>query len=98
MVIGTHTHVPSADCRILPAGTAFQTDAGMCGDYDSVIGMKKSASISRFIRKMRTEPMTPADGEGTLSGVYVETDDGTGLATHAAPLVCGGRLMPRWPV
>ena len=98
MVVGTHTHVPSADARILAGGTAFQTDVGMCGDYDSVIGIKKSASIMRFVRKMRTEPMTPAEAEATLCAVYVETDDKTGLARAAAPLRLGGGLTPSWPV
>ena len=84
--------MPSADCRILSGGTAYQTDAGMCGDYDSVIGMTKSASISRFLRKMKVEQMTVADGDGTLCGTYVETDDSTGLAKYAAPVRLGGGL------
>jgi calcineurin-like phosphoesterase len=69
----------------------------MCGDYDSVIGMQKSASIARFIRKMRTEPMAAAEGEATLCAVYVETDDANGLARYVAPLRLGGGLAPCWP-
>jgi metallophosphoesterase (TIGR00282 family) len=98
MVVGSHTHSPTADAQILPGGTAYQTDAGMCGDYDSVIGMKKEGSVDRFVRKMRGERLAPADGEATLCGVFVETDDATGLATHVAPLRQGGRLRPEWPI
>jgi metallophosphoesterase (TIGR00282 family) len=97
MVVGSHSHVPTADTRILPAGTAFQTDAGMCGDYDSVIGMEKDVAISRFITKMRTERLEPADGEGTLCALFVETDDATGLAKRAAPVRLGGTLTPTFP-
>ncbi len=98
LVVGTHTHVPTADTRILPGGTAYQTDAGMCGVYDSVIGMKKETSIARFVSKRPGERLSPADGEASLCAVYVETDDRTGLAVHAAPLVLGGNLAPRWPI
>jgi hypothetical protein len=98
LVVGTHTHTPTADAQILPGGTAYQTDIGMCGDYDSVIGMKKAAAIDRFRRKMPGERLAPADGEATLCAVYVETDDATGLARHVAPLRLGGRLAPAWPV
>ena len=98
LVVGSHTHSPTADAQILPGGTAFQTDAGMCGDYDSVIGMKKEGSVDRFVRKMRGERLSPADGEATVCGVFVETDDSTGLAVHVAPLRQGGRLRPEWPV
>jgi hypothetical protein len=97
-VVGSHTHVPTADHRILPGGTAFQSDAGMCGDYDSVIGMKKENVIARFVTKMPGERMQVAEGEATLCGIYVETDDATGLATVVAPLRLGGRLAPVWPV
>jgi 2',3'-cyclic-nucleotide 2'-phosphodiesterase len=97
LVIGTHSHVPTADAQILPGGTAYQTDAGMCGDYDSVIGMRKGPAVSRFLRKMPGERMEPADGEATLCGVVVETDDATGLAARVAPLRLGGRLAPHWP-
>ena len=97
LVVGSHSHVPTADSQILPQGTAYQTDAGMCGDYDSVIGMKKEPAISRFVRKMPGEKLSPAEGEGTLCAVYVETDDATGLARRVAPLRLGGRLAPHWP-
>jgi len=97
LVVGTHTHVPTADAQILPGGTAYLTDAGMCGDYDSVIGMKKDNIIERFKRKMPTDRMTPADGEATLCAVYVETDDKTGRAKKIAPVRVGGRLSPAWP-
>ena len=98
LVAGTHTHVPSADARILPGGTGYQTDIGMCGDYDSVIGMQKPAAIARFVRKMRTERLQPAMAEATLCAIYVETDDATGLARHVAPLRLGGTISPCWPV
>jgi metallophosphoesterase (TIGR00282 family) len=98
IAVGSHTHVPTADAMILPGGTAYQTDAGMCGDYDSVIGMQKQTAIDRFVRKMRGERLEPAMGEATLCGTFVETDDATGLATHVAPLRQGGRLRPEWPV
>ncbi len=97
LAVGSHTHAPTADAQILPGGTAYQTDAGMCGDYDSVIGMKKEVAIDRFVRKIRGERLEPAGGEATLCGTYVETDDATGLATHVAPLRQGGRLRPEWP-
>ena len=91
-VVGTHTHVPTADTMILPGGTAYQSDAGMCGDYDSVIGMDKTVPIQRFTRKLPTERLSAASGEGTLCAVFVETDDKTGLARKVAPLRLGGRL------
>ncbi len=97
LVVGTHTHVPSADHRVLPGGTAFQTDAGMCGDYDSVIGMQKEAAIARFVRKLPGERLAPAEGEATLCGLFVETDDATGLARRTEPLRLGGRLAPTMP-
>lgn len=97
LVVGSHSHVPTADLQILPAGTAYQTDAGMCGDYDSVIGMKKETAISRFVRKIPGERLAPADGEATVCGIFVETDDATGLARRAAPLRLGGRLAEAWP-
>ena len=98
LVVGTHTHTPTADAQILTGGTGYQTDLGMCGDYDSVIGMKKGPAIDRFRRKMPGERLSPADGEATLCAVFVETDDATGLARHVAPLRLGGRLAPTWPV
>jgi calcineurin-like phosphoesterase len=98
MVVGTHTHVPTADAQIFPGGTAFQTDIGMTGDYDSVIGMKKKVATSRFTTKMPQGRLEPADGEATLCAVYVETDNATGLAKHVGPLRLGGRLKEEWPV
>ncbi len=97
LVIGTHTHVPTADHQILPGGTAYQTDAGMCGDFDSVIGMQKGGASLRFWRKMPGEKLSPAEGEATLCGLFVETDDATGLATRVAPLRQGGRLSQAMP-
>jgi metallophosphoesterase (TIGR00282 family) len=97
LVIGTHTHVPTADHQILPGGTAYQTDAGMCGDYDSVIGMQKGGAALRFWKKMPGEKLAPAEGEATLCGLYLETDDATGLATRVAPLRQGGRLSQIMP-
>ncbi|HLI13575.1 MAG TPA: TIGR00282 family metallophosphoesterase [Alphaproteobacteria bacterium] len=97
-VIGTHSHIPTADAQILPGGTAYQTDLGMCGDYDSVIGMKKDVAVARFVNKLRGERLSPAEGEATLCAAYIETDDATGLATHISPLRLGGRLQPHWPL
>jgi metallophosphoesterase (TIGR00282 family) len=97
-VVGTHTHAPTADARILPGGTAFQTDIGMTGDYDSVIGMKKEIATSRFTTKMPQGRLEPADGAATLCAVYVETDDGTGLAKYVGPLRLGGCLKEEWPL
>jgi metallophosphoesterase (TIGR00282 family) len=99
LVVGTHTHVPTADHTILPGGTAYQTDAGMCGDYDSVIGMAKEGAAARFWRKMPGERLGPAEGEATICGLFVETDDATGLARRVAPVRTGGRLsetLPKW--
>lgn len=93
LVVGTHTHVPTADTQVLPRGTAYQSDAGMCGDYDSVIGMDKAEPMRRFLTGMGRERFTPAEGEATLSGVLVTTDDRTGLATGVEPVREGGRLM-----
>lgn len=93
LVVGSHTHIPTSDVQILPAGTAYMTDAGMCGDYDSVVGMGKEESVRRFVTKMPSERMTPATGPGTLCGVYVETDDATGLAKTIEPIRLGGRLQ-----
>jgi len=98
LVVGTHTHVPTADAQVLAAGTGYISDLGMCGDYDSVIGLRKDLAIERFRRKMPGERLVPADGPGTLCAVYVETDDRTGLARHVAPLRLGPRLAPAWPL
>ena len=97
VVVGTHTHVPTADTMILPGGTAYQTDAGMCGDYDSVIGMEKGTPIARFTKKLPTERLSAAMGPGTLCGLYVETDDASGLAKRVEPVRLGGRLSPALP-
>lgn len=97
MVVGTHSHIPTADAQVLPGGTAYQTDAGMSGDYNSVIGMQKEAAIDRFISKMRTARLEPATGEGTLCGVFVESSDETGLALRISPVRRGGRLAPQNP-
>jgi 2',3'-cyclic-nucleotide 2'-phosphodiesterase len=80
LVVGTHTHVPTSDHQILPGGTAYLTDAGMCGDYDSVIGMDKTEPLNRFLSKIQVGRFEPAMGEATLCGIAVETDDRTGLA------------------
>jgi metallophosphoesterase (TIGR00282 family) len=97
LVVGTHTHVPTSDYRVLAGGTAYQTDVGMCGDYDSVIGMDKEEPLRRFLQKTPGERFTPADGVATLSGIAVEVDEGTGLATAVAPLRIGGALAETIP-
>lgn len=97
LVIGTHTHIPTADAQILPFGTAYQTDAGMCGDYDSVIGMEKDEPLQRFATKIRSGRMAAAQGEPSLCGVIVETDDETGLANSIMPIRFGGRLISSMP-
>jgi metallophosphoesterase (TIGR00282 family) len=97
LVVGTHTHVPTADARVMGNGTGYQTDAGMCGDYESVIGMKAEISIRNFERRFPRERLAPADGPGTLCGTYVETDPATGLATRVEPVRVGGSLPPTVP-
>ena len=97
LVVGTHTHVPTADHQILKAGTGYMSDAGMCGDYDSVIGMDKEEPLNRFLRKIPLGRFTPATGPATVSGIAVLTDDATGLALKVAPVRIGGRLEPAWP-
>ncbi len=97
LVVGSHTHVPTADDQILPGGTACLSDAGMCGDYNSVIGMDKDEPLQRFTRRVPSQRFTPAAGEATICGVLVETDDASGLARHVCPLRSGGRLRPMWP-
>ena len=92
LVVGTHTHVPTADGRVLPGGTAYLSDAGMCGDYDSVLGMQKDEPIRRFLQKTPGSRLEPASGEGTLSGLAVETDDRTGLAARIAAVRIGPNL------
>ncbi|QFU07972.1 hypothetical protein PARPLA_02492 [Rhodobacteraceae bacterium THAF1] len=93
VVVGTHTHVPTADATILSRGTAFQTDAGMCGDYDSVIGMDKEEPLRRFLTGMPKGRFEPAGGEATLSGLFVKTDDATGKAVEVQMIRRGGRLQ-----
>ncbi|HEV7997865.1 MAG TPA: YmdB family metallophosphoesterase, partial [Stellaceae bacterium] len=95
-MLGTHTHVPTADAQILPGGTAYQTDAGMCGDYDSVIGLQKAPAVRRFVTKMPGERPQVADGEATLCGILLETDD-RGLARRVEPVRIGGRLAQHPP-
>ncbi len=97
LVVGTHSHIPTADAQILPCGTAYQTDAGMCGDYDSVIGMRKDAAIFKYVRKIPGERLSPAEGPATMCGVMVETDDRTGLAVRVGALRLGARLAEAWP-
>lgn len=97
IVVGTHTHVPTSDAMILPGGTAYQTDAGMCGDYNSVIGMQKEEPLRRFVTGMPKARFTPAMEEATLSGLYIETDDLTGKATRVEMVRQGGRLSPAGP-
>jgi len=97
LVVGTHTHVPTADHQILPSGTAYMTDAGMTGDYDSVIGMQKDEPLRRFLSGFPSGRFEPALGAATLSGIAVETDDATGLALRVAPVRSGGRLEPALP-
>jgi hypothetical protein len=96
-VVGTHSHVPTADTQILPQGTGYQTDAGACADYDSVIGMEKFEPMQRFTRKMPGGRMSPATGPATLCAVFVETDRLTGLALRCEPVRVGGRLIPTEP-
>ena len=97
LVVGTHTHIPTADAMLLPGGTGYLTDAGMCGDYHSVIGMEKAEPMRRFITGMPKERFTPATGAATLSGVFVETDDRTGKATRIAMVRDGGVLQTARP-
>ena len=95
-VVGTHTHVPTADHQVLPSGTGFTADLGMCGDYDSVIGMAKAPAIARFVRKMPGERLTPAENEATVCGAFIETAE-DGRARRIEPVRLGGRLRPEMP-
>ena len=97
LVVGTHTHVPTADAQILAGGTGLLSDAGMCGDYNSIIGMDKAEPLRRFITGMPKGRFQPAEGEGTLSGVVVGTDDKTGKATEIHMVRQGGRLPQAGP-
>lgn len=97
MVVGAHTHVPTADAHILVGGTAYMTDAGMCGDYDSVIGMKKGPIVQRAATRLPTERKSPAEGSATVCGVFVVSDDDSGLARSIEPIRIGGRLREAMP-
>ena len=97
LVVGTHTHIPTSDHQILPNGTAYMTDAGMTGDYDSIIGMQKAEPLRRFTTGIPSGRFEPATGVATMSGIAVETDDATGLAIRVAPVRIGGRLEPAVP-
>ncbi|HEY4274669.1 MAG TPA: TIGR00282 family metallophosphoesterase [Rhizomicrobium sp.] len=96
LVVGTHTHVPTADAQIFPGGTAYQSDAGACCDYDSVIGMDKAEPVQRFVRKLSGSRFTPATGPATVCGVFIETG-AKGLATRIDPVRVGGRLQQAFP-
>jgi hypothetical protein len=97
LVVGTHTHVPTADAQILVGGTAYQTDAGACADYDSVIGNQKDEPIRRFTTRISQGRFKPAEGVATVCGLYLETDDKTGLAVRIEPIRVGGRLSQTVP-
>lgn len=94
LVVGTHTHIPTADAQILSRGTGYLSDAGMCGDYDSIIGMEKTEPLRRFVTGMGRDRFTPAEGEATICGVLIETDDRSGECLRIEPLRDGGRLEP----
>ena len=97
LVVGTHSHVPTADAQILNGGTAYQTDAGACADYDSVIGNQKEEPLRRFTTRISGGRYKPAEGPATVCGVYLETDDRTGLARRIEPIRVGGRLKETVP-
>ena len=97
LVVGTHTHVPTADHQILPGGAAYQSDAGACADYDSVIGNQKDEPIRRFTTRISQGRFKPAEGEATVCGLYRETDPATGLARRIEPIRVGGRLSQTVP-
>ena len=96
-VVGTHTHIPTADHQILVGGTGYISDIGMCGNYDSVIGMQKEVSVRRFVTRVPDKKPQVAEGEATLCGVFIATDDATGLARRIEPVRVGGRLAPAVP-
>ncbi len=96
-VVGTHTHVPTADEQVLNGGTAYISDAGMCGDFDSVLGMEKEEPINRFLSRISSRRFAPSQGEATICGVGIEVDDATGLARAIAPIRLGGRLNQTEP-
>jgi 2',3'-cyclic-nucleotide 2'-phosphodiesterase len=97
VVAGTHTHAPTADLRILPGGTAFMSDVGMTGDYDSVIGMAKEEPLQRFLRRVPSSRFEPATGPATLCGLALETDPASGLAHRVSTVRLGGCLEPAVP-
>ena len=97
LVVGTHSHVPTADAQVLPGGSAYQTDAGACADYDSVIGNQKEEPLRRFTTRISGGRYQPATGPATVCGVFVETDDATGLAKRIEPIRVGGRLKETIP-
>ena len=97
LVVGTHTHVPTADGQILDGGTAYQTDAGACADYDSVIGNQKDEPLRRFTTRIPSGRYRPAEGPATVCGVYLETDEATGRARRIEPIRIGGRLSEHLP-
>ena len=94
-LVGTHTHVPTSDTKILENGTAYQTDLGMCGDYNSVIGMNKANSINKFLKNSNALQHFPAEGEATICGVIIEADTKTGLAKNIKQIILGGDLKSR---
>lgn len=96
-VVGTHTHVPTADAQVFPKGTGYMTDAGMCGSFTSVIGNDIDIAVNRFVRKMPGEKLRPAEGAVTLCGVYFEVDDATGLCKKVSPVRIGGKLQQALP-
>ncbi len=95
MVVGTHTHVPTSDHRVMEKGTAYQTDLGMCGDYNSVIGMNRENSLKKFLKEPSAKKHYPALGEATISGIIVSAEDSTGLAKKVQPIILGGSLQER---
>jgi 2',3'-cyclic-nucleotide 2'-phosphodiesterase len=97
LVVGTHTHAPTADLRVLPGGTGFMSDVGMTGDYDSVIGMTKDEPLQRFLRKIPSARFEASSGPATLCAVAVETDPATGLAARVAAVRLGGCLEQALP-
>ncbi|RAK65015.1 TIGR00282 family metallophosphoesterase [Phenylobacterium kunshanense] len=97
LVVGTHSHVPTADAQVLPGGTAYQTDAGACADYDSVIGNQKEEPLRRFTTRISGGRYKPAEGPATVCGVFVETDPASGLARRIEPIRIGGRLKQTVP-
>lgn len=96
-VVGTHTHTPASDHRVLPGGTAYISDAGMCGDYNSVLGMESDEPLHRFLTRIPRARFEPASGPGTLSGLAVDIDDKTGLALHTAPFRSGPNIANAVP-